>query len=56
MVPIKATINHDDHIMKAIAELVEHNTSLLPVIQDGSVVGVLRSVEVLNEIAAILRA
>lgn len=54
MAPIKATINHDDHIMKAILELVDQNTSLLPVIQDGSVIGVVRSVDVLNEIAAIL--
>lgn len=54
MVPIQATINHDDHIMKAISELVDQNTSLLPVIREGTVIGVLRSVDVLNEIAAIL--
>jgi CBS-domain-containing membrane protein len=56
MIPIEATINHDDHIMKAISELVDQNTSLLPVIQDGGVVGVVRSVDVLNEIAAIVCA
>jgi CBS domain-containing protein len=54
MRPIKATIDHDDHMMKAVHEMVHHNTSLLPVLEDGSVVGVVRSVDVLSEIAVIL--
>ena len=54
MAPIRATINHDDHIMKAISEMVDQNASFLPVVQDGSVIGVLRSVDVLGEIAALL--
>ena len=35
MIPIKATIDYDDHIMKAIYEMVDQNTSLLPVLKDG---------------------
>lgn len=54
MCPIKATIRHDDHITKAIYEMVEHNTSLLPVLNDGKIVGVVRSVDVLSEIALII--
>lgn len=54
MIPIPATINYDDHIMKAIYEMVHQNTSLLPVLKDKSVVGVVRSVDVLGEIALIL--
>jgi CBS domain-containing protein len=54
MVPIKATTNYDDHIMKAIYEMVHQNTSLLPVLKDKAVVGVVRSVDVLGEIALIL--
>lgn len=54
MIPIKATIDYDDHIMKAIYEMVDRNTSLLPVLKDGSVVGVVRSVDVLGELALIL--
>ncbi|UCG84772.1 MAG: CBS domain-containing protein [Gemmatimonadota bacterium] len=54
MIPIRATIDYDDHIMKAIYEMVDQNTSLLPVLREGSIVGVLRSVDVLNEIARIL--
>jgi CBS-domain-containing membrane protein len=54
MIRIKATINYDDHIMKAISEMVDQNTSLLPVLKDEGVVGVVRSVDVLNEIALIM--
>ena len=54
MIPITATIEHDDHIMKAVCEMVDQNTSLLPVLKDGNIVGVVRSVDVLNEIAAMI--
>ena len=54
MTSIKATINHDDHIMKAIYEMVDQDTSLLPVIKDNSVVGVVRSVDLLGELALII--
>ena len=54
MRPIRATIGFEDHIMKAISEMVDQNTSLLPVLQQGQVVGVVRSVDVLNEIARLL--
>ena len=50
VIPIKATIDYDDHIMKAIQEMVDQNTSLLPVLRENSVVGVVRSVDVLNAI------
>ncbi|MFC1597566.1 HPP family protein [Planctomycetota bacterium] len=54
MIPIKATIDHDDHLTKAMYEMVDQNTSLLPVLEDDGIVGVVRSVDVLNEIARIL--
>lgn len=54
MLPIKATIDCDDHIMKAMNEMVDQNTSLLPVLEDDRVVGVVRSVDVLSEIALIV--
>jgi CBS domain-containing protein len=54
LAPIRASIRHDDHLMKAICEMVDHNTSLLPVLKNDDVVGVLRSVDVLHEIALIL--
>ena len=54
MIPIRATVNYDDHIMKAMSEMVDQNVSVLPVLKDNSVVGVVRSVEVLGEVALIL--
>jgi CBS domain containing-hemolysin-like protein len=54
MIPIKATIGYDDHLMKAICEMVDQNTSLLPVLNNDGIVGVVRSVDVLNEIALII--
>ena len=54
MIPIKATVEYGDHIMKAISEMVDQNVSLLPVLDDDNVVGVVRSVDVLNEIALIV--
>jgi CBS domain-containing protein len=54
MIPIQATIDGEEHLMKAIYEMVDQNTSLLPVLKGGKVVGVVRSVDVLNEIAAII--
>jgi CBS domain-containing protein len=49
MLPVVATIHHDDHIIKAIYEMVDRNQSLLPVLKDERVVGVLRSVDVFRE-------
>ena len=54
--PIAATINHGDHIMKAMYEMVDRNTSLLPVLKGKDVVGVVRSVDVLNEVAVALNS
>jgi predicted transcriptional regulator len=56
MLPIKATIQADDHIMKAVNEMVDRNVSLLPVMEGDEVVGVVRSVEVLYEVALIMSA
>jgi len=54
MIPIKATISYNDHLLKAMYEMVEQNTSLLPVLKDDRVVGVMRSVDVLAELAQIV--
>ncbi len=54
MIPIKATVNYNDHIMKAMSEMVDQNVSVIPVLKGNSVVGVVRSVEVLSETALII--
>ncbi len=50
MLPSEVTVNYMDHIMKIIYLIVKNNRSLLPVIKDNLVVGVVRSVEVYREI------
>lgn len=54
MRPIVATVDVDDHMLKVIYEMVDRNLSVLPVVQEGKVVGVVRSVDAFREIAAIL--
>ena len=52
---VEATIHPDDHVMKAVYEMVSLNQSLIPVVQDGRVSGVIRSVDVFHELAQLLR-
>ncbi len=54
MRPVNVTISHNEHIMKAIYEMVDGNMSLLPVLEDGRVVGVLRSVDIFQEVSRFL--
>ena len=54
MQPIVATVRHDDHITKVMYELVFHNVALLPVVRDGEVAGVVRSVDVFSKMARIV--
>jgi CBS domain-containing protein len=55
MIPI-TTINHDDHLVKIMHQMVktESGTSQLAVVKDGTVVGVIRSADVLHEVEQML--
>jgi CBS-domain-containing membrane protein len=54
MQPILTTVDHEDHVIKVIYEMVDHNLSLLPVMKDNKVVGVVRSVDLVHEVARLL--
>jgi len=54
MRPIVATAAYDDHVLKIVFEMVDHDLHLLPVLKEGSVVGVVRTVDVFHEIAHVL--
>jgi CBS domain pair. len=54
MIPIEHTLNHDDHLMKIIYMIDLTGLSLLPVVKNSEVIGVVRTVEVLSEIAKML--
>lgn len=47
-------IDSDEHIIKAIYEMVDNNLSVIPVIEDDRVIGVLRSEDVLRVVAEII--
>ena len=49
------TVEYDDHITKIIYEMIENDVPLLPVLLNEKVVGVVRSVDVFNEIAKYLK-
>jgi predicted transcriptional regulator len=46
MLPADVTINYDEHILKAVYEMTSYERSLLPVLKDKKVIGVVRSVDV----------
>ena len=54
MRPIKATLDAEDHVGKAIYEMVSLNVSLIPVLRERQLVGVVRSVDVFHELAELL--
>lgn len=55
MQPIEAIVQADDHIMKAIYEMVSQDLTLIPVVDGKQLVGVVRSVELFHEIAQVLQ-
>ena len=53
MRPIEVAIEGRDHIIKGIYEMVGYGLTLLPVLDSGRVVGVVRSVELFRELSYI---
>jgi CBS domain-containing protein len=54
MVADIVTIDYDDHVMKAIHEIVSRNITALPVLREGRVVGIVRTVELFHEVAKLV--
>ena len=54
MRPLGRTIDFDDHILKAVYEMVNNSLSILPVLQNGKVVGVIRTVDVFHQLAELV--
>ena len=54
MTSIRSTVDHEDHLLQVMWKMVEENTSMLPVLRDGIVIGVVRSLEVFREIASLI--
>ena len=56
MRPIQIALDFSDHIIKGVYEMVGYGMTLLPVMKDKKVVGVVRSVELFRELAHIVLA
>ena len=56
MRPIQIALDHDDHIIKGVYEMVGYGMTLLPVLKNSELVGVVRSVELFREMAHIVLA
>jgi CBS domain-containing protein len=54
--PIPATVHPDDPLIRVIQEMVRHDQSLLPVVEDDHVIGAVRTVEVLKTVSDMLSA
>ncbi|MBD3166046.1 CBS domain-containing protein [bacterium] len=54
MQPILGSVNAEDSLLKLIKEMVMHDYHMLPVLKDGSVAGVVRTVDVLREVAKVI--
>ncbi|MBI4677159.1 MAG: CBS domain-containing protein [Elusimicrobia bacterium] len=51
MTPIRESVDHADDLVKVMLKMVEHNLSFVPVMKDKEVIGVVRTVELIGELA-----
>lgn len=51
---VKVTADYEDYIIKVIYEMVDNNITVVPVLKNNQVVGVVRSEDVFHEVAALL--
>jgi CBS-domain-containing membrane protein len=54
MQPIVKTLEFEDPLMKALLAFVEHDLSLIPVLQDGKVAGVVNTVGLFHELEQLI--
>lgn len=54
MIPVKATADYNDNIVQAVYDMNANKFSLLPVLKDGIVVGVVRTVDVFHKFAELV--
>lgn len=54
MIPIEATVDYNDNIVRITYEMNKNNLALLPVVKDNAVVGVVRSVDIFHRFARLI--
>jgi len=55
MQPIESILSADDHLMKAVYEMVSYDLTLIPVVDGKDLVGVVRSVDAFHQVARLLK-
>jgi len=56
MRPIEIALDYEDHIIKGVYEMVGYGLTLLPVMKEGRLVGVIRTVELFSELTRVVLA
>jgi len=54
VVPFAAVVQPDDSILKALDIMMEHNVSLVPVMKDGKLQGLIKLADIFNTVSALL--
>jgi predicted transcriptional regulator len=54
MRPIEIALDYEDHIIKGVYEMVGYGLTLLPVMKEGRLAGVIRTVELFNELCSVI--
>ncbi|MEW6530660.1 MAG: CBS domain-containing protein [Thermodesulfobacteriota bacterium] len=54
VIPFPATVSPDDSILKALDIMMDHGVSLVPVMKDGKLQGMIKLSDIFNTVAALL--
>jgi hypothetical protein len=52
--PIETTAGHGDYILQTVHKMIDRNLSLIPVVQDGRIAGVVYALDALREMTKLL--
>jgi predicted transcriptional regulator len=54
VVPFAGAVGPEDSILKALDIMMEHRVSMVPVMQNGKLAGMIRLADIYNEVAGLL--
>ena len=53
-IPFKGSVNEDDNILKALDIMMDNDVSVVPVMKDGKLHGIVKLSDIFNTVAALL--
>ncbi len=54
VIPFKGSVTEEDSILKALDIMIDHGVSLVPVLKDGKLKGIVKLADIFNTVAALL--